>query len=247
MAIDARAKAEAERAVCGANEEGFRTGVIRPGNPIYGQKTDPVIGAVLRMGNAVSWIPNVVQNFVNSRNVALAHLQFEAALAQKDKPMPGCAGRTFNVTDPGPPIAFTDAYETAVCLSTTGTTMTYKEPLPMYLIANAVESYCLLLAHFPFLTKLGLREPTGPVHFLQPSVFTVSKHTVIDDSAARKSVAEGGIGYKGVCTTIEGLCEEVLEWNREHKGEEDVPAVEGVEVPDGKVAKAGMVAKGAGL
>lgn len=61
LSADARAKAEAERAVCAANQEGFRTGAIRPGNPIYGQKTDPVLGVVLRMGKCESWIPHVVQ------------------------------------------------------------------------------------------------------------------------------------------------------------------------------------------
>ncbi|KAL2261048.1 hypothetical protein VTK26DRAFT_4768 [Humicola hyalothermophila] len=242
----ARSKAEAERAVCAANEEGFRTGTIRPGNPIYGQKTDPVLGPVLRMGNVVSWIPNVVQNFVNSRNVALAHLQFEAALAQKDKPMPACAGRTFNVTDPGPPIAFADVYAAAVHLSVTPLTVSIKAPIFLFLIAHVIEFWSLLLARFPFLTKLGLREPSGPINFLQPSVFGVSIHTIVDDSAARKSVAEGGIGYQGVCTTIEGVCEEILEWNREHEGEDTAIASGEPDALKGKVAKAGLTAKAAG-
>lgn len=239
--LDARSKAEAERAICGANQEGFRTGTIRPGNPIYGQKTDPVLGMVLRMGSCVTWILHVIQNFVNSRNVAIAHLQFEAALAQTDRPMPACAGRTFNVTDPGPPIAFADLYAAAVQLSATPITVTRKSPLLLYLIAHVTEAWCLLVTRVPLLTRLGLREPSGPIHFLQPSVFSVSIHTVVDDSMARKSVAEGGIGYEGGCTTIEGVCEEMLEWNREQEENGAVAAGEG---PDGKVAKAGLVAKG---
>lgn len=200
------------------------------------------------MGACVTWIPHIIQNFVNSRNVALAHLQFEAALAPQTAgddstpAMPRCAGRTFNVTDPGPPIAFADVYNAAVQLSATPVTVSYKHPLLLFLIAHVIEAWCLLLAHVPLLTKwFGWREPKGDVHFLQPSVFSVSIHTVVDDSLARKSVAEGGIGYSGGCDTIEGVCEEILEWNREHEAAGDAVMAEG---PDGKVAKAALVAKG---
>ncbi|SPQ18653.1 d657bd50-5801-4958-8e8f-dbf8fbb3b942 [Thermothielavioides terrestris] len=233
-------KAEAERAVCAANQDGFRTGAIRPGNPIYGQKTDSVLGMVLRMGSIVSWIPHIIQNFVYSRNVALAHLQFEAALAQIDKPMPRCAGRTFNVTDPGPPIALADSYVAAQELSVTPVRVTYQRPIVLFLIAHVIEAWCLLLARLPFLTKLGLREPSGPIHMLQPSVFSVSIHTVVDDSQARKSVADGGFGYTPGCTTMEGMCEQIREWNREQQ-ELGWRSAEG---PAGKVAKAALTAKG---
>ncbi|KAL2146862.1 hypothetical protein VTI28DRAFT_1965 [Corynascus sepedonium] len=241
-------KAEAERAVCAANQDSFRTGTIRPGNPIYGQKTDPVVGIMLRMGDNPTWIPHVVQNFVNSRNVALAHLQFEAALARKGgdggnnvESMPACAGRTFNVTDPGPPITFSDVYAAAEQLSATPTRALPQQPVALLLVAHAIEAWCLLLTRLPFLTSLfGLREPAGPIHMLQPSVFSVSIHTVVDDSAARKSVAEGGIGYSGGCTTIEGVCQQILEWNREQEGS----GGDAGEVPDGKVAKAALSAQG---
>ncbi|KAK4235519.1 hypothetical protein C8A03DRAFT_46367 [Achaetomium macrosporum] len=236
----ARSKAEAERAVCAANQEGFRTGTIRPGNPIYGQKSDPVVGIILRTGDNVTWIPHVLQNFVNSRNVALAHLRFEAALAQTDKPMPPCAGRTFNVTDEGPPPTFADIYAATQELSATRVRVTFQNPLFLFVLAHAVEAWCLLLARLPFLTKLGLREPSGPLNMLQPSVFSIAIHTLIDDSQARKSVAEGGIGYRGGCTTLEGVCEEILQWNREHEGD-DAGIKEG---PDGKVAKAALTANG---
>ncbi|EAQ92782.1 hypothetical protein CHGG_01017 [Chaetomium globosum CBS 148.51] len=237
----ARSKAEAERAVCGANEDGFRTGTIRPGNPIYGQKTDPVIGILLRLGDNVTWIPHVVQHFVNSRNVALSHLQFEAALARKDAPMPACAGRTFNVTDVGPPITFADIYEAGEHLSVTRVRDKRQSPLALLLVAYAIEAWCLLLARLPFLTTVfGLREPSGPIHMLQPAIFSVSIHTVIDDSAARKSVADGGFGYQGACTTIEGVCEQIVEWNREH--EDAAEEVGGA--PDGKLAKAALTGKG---
>ena len=168
------------------------------------------------MRDNVTWIPHIVQNFVNSRNVALSHLQFEAALAAPS--MPRCAGRTFNVTDLGPPISFADMYLAATSLAATRVTVTPQRPVLLFLVARAIEAGCLLLARLPVLTaRLGWAEPAGPIHMLQPAVFNVSIHTVVDDSAARRSVQEGGIGYKGGCDTMEGLCEELLEWNREHE------------------------------
>ncbi|KAK4105434.1 NAD(P)-binding protein [Parathielavia hyrcaniae] len=244
-------KAEAERAVCNANEPTFRTGTIRPGNPIYGQKTDPVVGIILRMRDNVTFIPHIVQNYVNSRNAALAHLQFEAALAPPrgspgTRTTPACAGRTFNVTDVGPPPSFADVYRAAETLSATPVRVTPRSPLALFLLAHAIETWCVLLARLPFLTaRLGwIREPSGPIHMLQPSVFSVSCHTLVDDGLARRSVAEGGLGYRGGCTTMEGICEQILEWNREHgeEGEEGVEnAVRGVE---GTAAKAGLTAQG---
>ncbi|KAK3902880.1 sterol-4-alpha-carboxylate 3-dehydrogenase, decarboxylating [Staphylotrichum tortipilum] len=218
----ARSKAEAERLICAASTPSLLTGTIRPGNPIYGQPSDPVIGTLLRTRANLTWIPHIVQNFVCSRNVALAHLQFEAALAKvrKGGEVPRCAGRTFNVTDPNGPISFADSYLAATALATTGVTVQKVVPLVLFLLAHVVEAWCLLLARLPFLTRwFGLREPAGPLHMLQPAVFGVSVHTVVDDSAARRSVEEGGIGYVGGCTTMEGVCEEILAWNREHKEE----------------------------
>jgi hypothetical protein len=188
--------------------------------------------------------------------VALAHLQFEAALApsnnnNKPKPMPLCAGRTFNVTDEGAPPAFADIYAAAQELCATRVRVTFQNPLVLFLLAHVVEAWCLLLARLPpsLTDKLGLREPSGPLHMLQPSVFSVAIHTLIDDSQARKSVAEGGIGYRAACTTLEGVCQQILEWNREHEGQgqgqgRGGDAVTVKEGPDGTVAKAALTAKG---
>ncbi|KAK3941516.1 sterol-4-alpha-carboxylate 3-dehydrogenase, decarboxylating [Diplogelasinospora grovesii] len=211
-------KAEAERLVCGANRVGFRTGCIRPGNGIYGQSTDPVVGHSLQQGNNVSWTPHVIQNFVASRNVALAHLQLEAALAGKE--MPKCAGRPFVVTDPNPPPSFKELYDTLHELSVTPTTTSFPPPVLLLIVAHMIEGWCLMLHHLPILTKLfGLTEPGLPVSNLQPGVFTVSAHTIANDSAARKSVEDGGFGYTAVCTSLEGICEQIADWNREHEAE----------------------------
>jgi hypothetical protein len=52
---------------------------------------------------------------------------------------------------------------------------------------------------------------------LQPTLFSISTcHVVADDGEARKSVEEGGIGYRGICTTLEGMCMQAREWNMQH-------------------------------
>jgi nucleoside-diphosphate-sugar epimerase len=42
-------KADAERMVCGENEESFRTGCIRPANAVYGQQGDACFGRLLSL------------------------------------------------------------------------------------------------------------------------------------------------------------------------------------------------------
>lgn len=34
------------------------------------------------------------------------------------------------------------------------------------------------------------------------------------DAKARKPVSDGRLGYQGVCNTLEGMCELLVEWNR---------------------------------
>lgn len=205
-------KAEAERLVCGANRDGFRTGVLRPGNAVYGQMGDQLVGNMLQQKVIVTWIPHVVQNFVSGRNVALAHLQFEAALSRPS--MPPCSGRPFNITDPNPPVPFGNLYDAANDLSGSKVKVVFPPPVFLLLTAHLIEAWCLLLARIPFLTRLGLKEPGQPLVMLQPSVFTAASHAIVDDSAARKTVENGGLGYKGVCTTIDGFCEQMLDWSR---------------------------------
>jgi hypothetical protein len=208
-------KAEAERLVCGANREGFRTGVLRPGNVVYGRDGDQVVSKLLQEDKVVTWIPHVVQNCIHGRNVALAHVQLEAALARPL--MPQCAGRPFNITDPNPPGPFGNLYDAVLQLSGAPLRFVYLPPVVPLVLAYAIEVWCLLLVYVPFLTKLGLREPGPPTVFLQPSVFSAAAHIVVDDSAARRSVEHGGFGYAGGCTTLEGICEQVWDWKRDRE------------------------------
>ena len=47
---------------------------------------------------------------------------------------------------------------------------------------------------------------------------------------ARKAIAQGGLGYEGVMTTMQGMVLEIVEWNREHEA-------------DGESNSAGVAAK----
>lgn len=194
------------------------------------------------MPNHASTLTNTtLRDFVDSRNVALSHLCFEAALAQQ--PMPACAGRPFVVTDPGPPVAFADLYKLIIELSTRPITVATIPPILLLIFAHLNEIYVDIVTRFPFLARLGLREPTYPINYLQPSVLRGSMHVLIDDTAARKSVKEGGIGYRGVCNSLEGFCEELLEWNREH--DEEMESAKKASAPE-KLAKLGETTKAAG-
>ncbi|KAK3341422.1 hypothetical protein B0T25DRAFT_593979 [Lasiosphaeria hispida] len=213
----ARSKAEAERLVCAANEETFRTGSVRPGNGIYGQNTGQLIGLALRMGTGiVTSTPHLVQKVVHSRNVALAHLQFESALTRREMPL--CAGCPFAVTDPGPMQNNEDLYAAITTLAVTPAKVTILQPIVLLIMGHLVEAYTLMLARLPFLkTTLGLKEPAFPLNLLQPSIMAISMHMKIDDSAARQSVEHGGIAYRGTCNSLDGVCQEILEWNLIHE------------------------------
>ncbi|KAL1868707.1 hypothetical protein Daus18300_005841 [Diaporthe australafricana] len=224
----AYSKAIAERKVCAANEPGFRTGCIRPGNGIYGQPTDVICGSMLKQQKVASFTPHIIQQQVSGWNVSLAHLAFETALAPRPggsegagehAPLPKCAGRPYVVTDNGRAIQWTDFFRAAKQLAVTPMDVTVLAPLPLYLIAHLVEGWSLLLARAPFLTKLGLREPKGPARDLQPSIFTPAAFIMVVDEQARKTVEDGGLGYKGLCTTLEGVCDQIWRWNQDHESE----------------------------
>ncbi|KAK8088136.1 hypothetical protein PG997_003097 [Apiospora hydei] len=205
----ARAKATAERLVCGANGPDFRTGVIRPANGIYGTSVgDQLVGLCLRSGSFPSWIPNICQNLVHASHVSIGHLLFEAALLDHNQDdndgdnLPGCAGRPFVITDPNPPPTFRDIYDVCETLAKTPCKVQVLPPAPMLLIAFAIEVCDMLGRQLPSL--LGWLRPQGQIAMLQPATFSVSTHTPATDAAAQRPVAAGGLGYRGVYTTLEG-------------------------------------------
>ncbi|KAF9876559.1 3-beta hydroxysteroid dehydrogenase isomerase family [Colletotrichum karsti] len=215
----AKTKGEAERLVCGANsipedplhDGGFRTGAIRPGNAIYGHKDDYLVGATVRMASFPTFTAPWMQNWVHGANVALAHLQYEAALLGPHAHK--VAARPFLVTDGGPPPVFKDFYTLVQSVSVTRFHVQYPPPVLLLLLAHCIEAYCMLLWHVPVLQKI-FSEPSMPLYMMQPASIAGAINALINDSDARRRVEDGGLGYQAKCTTMEGLCMQLGAWNR---------------------------------
>ncbi|KAI5861666.1 NAD(P)-binding protein [Durotheca rogersii] len=215
----AYSKAVAERIIAEANAPGFRTGIVRPANGIYGttSTTDQIVGYCLRVGTFPSWIRNIIQNFVHAGNVSLGHLAFEAALLQDDRNgnMPKCAGQAFTVTDDGPPTMFDDVYNLLkVIVATPPIKVIYLQPGLMLVLAYVVELFDLA-SRLPVVGRIVPR-PQGSLAMLQPAIFSASTNHIATDTAARRSVEDGGIAYRPLVSTMEGVCQQVLDWNIEH-------------------------------
>ncbi|KAK2606138.1 hypothetical protein QQS21_003421 [Conoideocrella luteorostrata] len=210
----ARSKAEAERLVCGVNGR-MRTGCIRPGNAVYGHKDDNMIGRIIRLRKVPTFSAPWVQSWVSVRNVSLAHLLLEKEILgpYADK----ISGRPFMVTDNGSPIRFQDMYTLLGATSRTGLTIDYPPPALLLMVAYLVEWYCVMLARAPFL-KTVLSEPVDPLILFQPGTVGSSASQIVTDEVARGKPEEGGLGYRGYCSTLEGMCMQVEEWNRHVDG-----------------------------
>ncbi|EGR50975.1 uncharacterized protein TRIREDRAFT_57647 [Trichoderma reesei QM6a] len=210
----ARSKAEAERLICCADERGagagMRTGAIRPGNAVYGHVRDNVVGRMLGLKYCPTWVAGNVQSWCHVQNASLAHLLYEDALLGEhaDK----VAGRPYIVTDRGTPVRFDDVYRILDVASTTGLRVSYPPPVLMLLVCYVVEWYALVVNLVPALQR-WVSEPGEPLRWVQPGVFATGLNCLVDDGEARRGVEEGGIGYRGGCLTVEGMCDEVRGWN----------------------------------
>ncbi|KAI5863827.1 NAD(P)-binding protein [Durotheca rogersii] len=209
----AASKAVAERLVCGASGEAFRAGCIRPANGVYGNPTDNTVGDPLSRAILPTWTPHIVQSFVHGANVAIAHLHHEAVLARPWAESARQAGRPFVVTDPNPPIAYADVYAAIRTLSAHAFRTVEVPPVAILLLAHGLELYdeLALAAGGGVLPALA-----GDLRHLKPPIMSICTHLVAAGDEARRPPAEGGLGYAGVLTTLEGVALEVLEWNREH-------------------------------
>ncbi|KAK3330748.1 hypothetical protein B0H66DRAFT_73640 [Apodospora peruviana] len=210
-------KASAERIVCAANADGFRTGCIRPANGVYGNPTDNTVGGPLNRGDLPTWVSHVIQSFVHGINAAIAHLHFEAVLAR-----PGCsasapqAGRPFVVTDPNPPITYGDLYYAIKTLAVTHFRTITIPPVIILLVCHVIEWYTLLRVKYPVFCTM-LPPITGDAKFLEPGLMDICTHLVASNAAVGRTVEAGGLAYTGVVTTLEGMVQEVMEWNHEHE------------------------------
>lgn len=156
----------------------------------------------------------IIQNFVNAENVSIAHLLYEQRLIEQtpERPhLPNIGGQSFIVTDPNPAISYSDIYLLLPTLAKTPVKFPTVNPAPLFAFSYFVELYAVVQHCFlPWLPRV-----TGDLAQLQPALWAVSTvHTVADDSRARKSPEEGGLGYRAPITTLDGMCKEVYEWNR---------------------------------
>jgi hypothetical protein len=120
------------------------------------------------------------------------------------------------VTDPNPPISYGDLNFLIRTLAITPFRVLPLQPVIMVLLSYPIEWYSLALAKYPFLRKL-LPELTGEVKHLKPGIFSICTHLVASNEVASRPVSSGGLGYTGVLTTLEGMTQEVVEWNRDHR------------------------------
>lgn len=213
----AASKATAERIVCDANCETLRTGTIRPANGIYGHPTDNTVGQPLNRSVCPSWSYNIVNSFLHGMNCSAAHLNFEAVLADPRSSTAPQAGRPFTVTDPNAPIQFQDLWFAIEKLSVTPFRTLPLIPVQMLLMAYAVEAYITLPAQFPLLKEI-LPPLTGDFKHLQPPLFSIVTHLYATNDPVSKSVKDGGLDYRGLITTLDGIVQELLDWNLEHAG-----------------------------
>jgi len=179
-----------------------------PTKPLYRQVTATIL-------ISSRWTNNTIQSFVHCANVAVAHLQLEAVLTTPASASSPQAGRPFTITDPNPPILYGDLYYLIKLLSVTPSRRIHLQPVLVLLPSYLVEWYSVLLVKYPLLGKI-LPPLSGDVRHLKPALFSITTHLFATNEPANRPVEEGGIGYKGILTSLEGMTQEVLEWNREH-------------------------------
>jgi hypothetical protein len=177
---------------------------------------------------------------VSASNVVLAHLLYERRLITLEKPskLPDIGGRFFNVTDPNPAIRFQDLYLTLEQNADSKPKFTLVPPLPFFLMSYLIEVYDRAVYFFTILPELP-----QPLCMLTPALFGASNvHAVIDDSVARKAPEEGGLGYRAPMTTADGLCTQVLEFNRTLKETGKDALDDEAKTPKAKIERAAIPA-----
>lgn len=201
----------------------LRTGAIRPSNGVYGVGGDQLLEMYLKNPDArATWIPNIVHHFISAENCSLAHLCYEQRLVElaDGTKNPDIGGRSFIVTDAGPPIAYGDCYRVAEILSEERIKFQVLSPTLMLLLAHLIQAYYLttqFLSQSPntFLRVAGTFLPKLPslLVVLQPSLWNLTNvHLIFDGSNARACPEAGGLGYEPLWTSLEGLCQLVLDY-----------------------------------
>ena len=207
----------------GASEKTLRTGAIRPGNGVYGVGGDQLFEMYLKNPDTrVTWIPNVVQHFIAVENCSLAHLCYEQRLVELEHGgrNPDIGGRSFIVTDAGPPIAYGDCYRAIDVLTEGNVKFRVLSSSLMLLLAHIVQIYYLatyFLSQSPntLLRAVGafLPKVSPLITNLQPSLWNIAGiHLIFDSSNARARPEAGGLGYEPLWTSLEGVCQVMMDY-----------------------------------
>jgi hypothetical protein len=120
------------------------------------------------------------------------------------------AGKKFLMTDPNPAIAFGDVYRLLTVLNAF---RPIEVPaLPMIMLAHLIEWYTLARVTIPPLGWVLPKVP-GMLAQLQPAtVNAANSHQFSNNTIIGKSVEDGGLGYRGIYTTLEGMCTQTKMW-----------------------------------
>lgn len=207
----------------GAGGKFLRTGAIRPGNGVYGVGGDQLVELYLKSTSTrITWIPNIVQHFISVENCSLAHLCYEQRFIELEHGggNPDVGGRSFIVTDAGPPISYGDCYRVVEVLTEGNVKFQILSPSFMLLFAHVVEMYYLATYFLPRSTSTLLRTVgaflprlSRSVTNLQPSLWNLaSVHLIFDSSNARARPEAGGLGYEPLWTSLEGMSQLILDY-----------------------------------
>lgn len=188
-----------EDIVSKANEEGFRTGLIRPGHAIYGHGTpndNSTTWRNLRLQGGITWLRSFVLNFVHGINVSIGHLALEDGLLTNGKTI---GGKGYCITER--PELYRNYY--SVLETVGGCTFRDVPPLLMISLAQVIEAWEWVRQYLP------LPAVEGDLHQLQPGVMKMCMlHTLFDHKAATRD-----LGYQPAFDTLEGMCMTCKDWN----------------------------------
>lgn len=199
----------------------LRTGCIRPGNGVFGPGGDLLVDMYMVTKYNLTWIQSIMQSFAYVENCSYAHLLYEQRLIelQNGSSNPDIGGDAFCIADSGPPPTYGDIHHALTLLSNGEVVFHNLSISAMLAIAHLVEWYYLgrrFLANsrFSLLARL-IPQVAGMVVFLQPSMFALTiVHLYFDDSRARLPPEKGGLGYTSHCTTLQGVCQVVIDYYR---------------------------------
>ncbi|KAJ7598597.1 NAD-P-binding protein [Mycena floridula] len=188
----------------------LRTGVLRPGSIIFGPGGEIFDYAFRKKGGMLFGAKSFI-SYIYVENCALGHLCYEQRLIDlsKGSSNPDIGGQGFLITDPNPAPLGSEVHDTLTKFSDNQLKFRFISPTLLMILGYIVEAYCLAryyigASRFAFL-KLLMPPPPGDLINLQPATFQTCFHIFTDDSRARLSPEQGGLGYKAPYTTLAGL------------------------------------------